>query len=467
MGNPTVGEIPEYWEFTTLGEVCDRGEGKIQTGPFGSQLHASDYVPVGIPSIMPVNIGDNRLVESDIKRITEEDAERLSKHRVVPGDIIYSRRGDVERRALVREEQRGWLCGTGCMKVRLGEGVVDPPFASFYLDHPQVREWIVQHAVGATMPNLNTSIMRSIPFALPPMEEQRAIASILGALDDKIELNRRMNATLESLARAIFKSWFVTFEPVRMKREGRMVKSESSDSDLSPFTLPRSLFHLFPSTFQDSDLGKIPEGWEVGVVRDLCERVENGGTPKRKVDEYWEPHEIPWLTSGEVRQAFIIGTENFISKEGLENSSAKLWPPNTTVVALYGATAAFATILGVEVSANQACCALIPKPESVAFNLLTLQDSFDRLLQQARGSAQQNLSQSIVADLKTLIPPKPILEEFNRRVMPLFEQCIHNERESLTLSTLRDTLLPKLLSGELPVPEEMVKSKERREKVDA
>lgn len=140
MGNPTVGEAPEHWEFTTLGEVCDRGGGNIQTGPFGSQLHASDYVEEGIPSIMPVNIGDNRLIEADIKRITEEDAERLNKHRVVPGDIIYSRRGDVERRALVREEERGWLCGTGCIKVRLGEGVVDPAFASFYLDHPDVRQ---------------------------------------------------------------------------------------------------------------------------------------------------------------------------------------------------------------------------------------------------------------------------------------------------------------------------------------
>ena len=329
-----------------------------------------------------------------------------------------------------------------------GNGRATTKFLNYVLAVTDISGYLT----GSTMPKLTQGNMNRIQVVAPPLEVQDAIASILGALDDKIELNCRINATLESLARAIFKSWFVDFDPVRMKSEGRMVKSESSDSAPSPFTLPPSLFNLFPSSFQDSELGQIPKGWEVGTVRDLCERVENGGTPKRKIDEYWEPHEIPWLTSGEVRQAFIIGTENFISKEGLENSSAKLWPPNTTVVALYGATAAFATLLGVEVSANQACCALIPNPESVAFNLLTLQDSFDRLLQQARGSAQQNLSQSIVADLKTLVPPNQILEEFNRRVMPLFEQCIHNERESLTLSTLRDTLLPKLLSGELPVP---------------
>ena len=187
-GDPTVGEIPESWEFTTLGEICGRGGGSVQTGPFGSQLHASDYVPVGIPSIMPVNIGDNRLIEDGIARITEKDAERLSKHRVKPGDIIYSRRGDVERRALVREHEEGWLCGTGCLKVRFGDCAINPAFASFYLGHPYVRQWIVRHAVGATMPNLNTKIMKAIPFAFPPLPEQHGIASILGALEGRMGL---------------------------------------------------------------------------------------------------------------------------------------------------------------------------------------------------------------------------------------------------------------------------------------
>jgi type I restriction enzyme S subunit len=104
--------------------------------------------------------------------------------------------------------------------VRVGTGIVDPEYASYYLGHPIVREWIVRHAVGATMPNLNTSIMAALPFLLPPLPEQRAIAQILGALDDKIELNRRMNATLEGMARALFQSWFVDFDPARAKLRG-------------------------------------------------------------------------------------------------------------------------------------------------------------------------------------------------------------------------------------------------------
>ena len=153
MGSETLlGRLPDRWENTTLGEIVKRGNGHIQTGPFGSQLHASDYVSVGVPSVMPVNIGDNRIIEKGIFRITEADAERLHRHRVQPGDIIYSRRGDVERRALVRPEQNGWLCGTGCIKIRIGDDSIDPIYASYYLGHPLVRKWIVNHAIGATMP---------------------------------------------------------------------------------------------------------------------------------------------------------------------------------------------------------------------------------------------------------------------------------------------------------------------------
>ena len=268
-GDLINGEIPSHWEFTTLGEICQRGGGNIQTGPFGSQLHASDYVPVGVPSIMPTNIGENRILEDGIVRITEEDANRLGQHRLRAGDIIYSRRGDVEKRALIREREEGWFCGTGCLKVRLGSGVVDPLFASLFLGHPAIREWIVRHAVGATMPNLNTSIMSAVPFALPPLTEQKSIASVLGALDDKIELNRRMNATLEAMARALFQSWFVDFDPVRAKLDSR------HPADLDPATAA-----LFPASFHDSLLGHIPTGWDAIPLYDTAQWV-NGAAFKK------------------------------------------------------------------------------------------------------------------------------------------------------------------------------------------
>lgn len=432
MGNPTVGEIPDHWEFTTLGDVCDRGGGNIQTGPFGSQLHASDYVEEGIPSIMPVNIGDNRLVETDIKRITEEDAQRLSKHLVVPGDIIYSRRGDVERRALVREEQRGWFCGTGCIKVRLGEGVVDPAFASFYLDHPNVREWIVQHAVGATMPNLNTSIMKAIPFVLPPPEEQRAIASILGALDDKIELNRRMNATLESLARAIFKSWFVDFDPVKINA-GQMPASSQALATHDPKVLD-----LFPSTFQDSELGPIPEGWSVGRLDDLLILQRGFDLPKKKRVEGKFPVYAAGGHHGSHNEFKVRGPGIVTGRSGVLGNVYYVhedhWPLNTTLwVKEFRASRpihAFHHLQGVGLR---------------GFNA---------------GSAVPTLNRNHVHGLPSLIPPSDVVEAFEESVQPLFNQHKQNTRESDSISNFRDTLLPQLLSGELSVPAALTRAEE-------
>ena len=401
------GELPEKWETTTLGNICQRGHGFIQTGPFGSQLHAADYVEVGIPTIMPLNIGDNKVIEKGISRITKQDAERLRKYRLQAGDIVYSRRGDVTRRALIREEQNGWLCGTGSLMVRFGKGIVDPKFVSYFLGDPSTREWIQRHAVGATMPNLNTSIMAAVPFIHPPLSEQRAIAGILGALDEKIELNRRMNSTLESIARAVFRQWFVESEKV--------------------------------------------EGWEVAKIKDVCEKVENGGTPRRDQPEFWEPATIPWLTSGEVRQDIIISTENKISEEGYKNSSAKMWSKGTTIVALYGATAGEVSFVAHELCANQACCGLVPNNGWQYFVYLMLSAPENTLESQARGSAQQNLSQQIVADFSIRKPDQKLLSDFNQIVAPMFDKWIANLNESRTLASLRDTLLPKLMKGEVRV----------------
>ena len=271
------------WEPTTLGEACRRGGGNIQTGPFGSQLHAADYVSVGIPSIMPQNLIGDRISEESIARITPEDAERLSRYLVQDGDIVYSRRGDVERSALVRQHESGWLCGTGCLRVRFGNGIVHPTYAAYYLRHTQVREWIVRHAHGATMPNLNTSILSALPFILPPIEAQRTIAHVLGKLDDKIELNRQINQTLEHIVQAMFKSWFVDFEPVKAKiaaiaagadqhgatRAAMRAISGKTDAELDALHIAQPAHYLelkttaeiFPDVMQGSELGKIPAGW--------------------------------------------------------------------------------------------------------------------------------------------------------------------------------------------------------------
>jgi type I restriction enzyme S subunit len=163
--NPTY---PAEWHTTTLGRICDAQGGAIQTGPFGSQLHTSDYKEVGIPVVMPTNIGDGGIVEDGIARIDQSDVDRLSQHTLRMGDIVFSRRGDVTKNALIRQREIGWFCGTGCLKVRLGkESIASARFISHCLRQPDIKEWLVRHAVGATMPNLNTGILSAVPIISP------------------------------------------------------------------------------------------------------------------------------------------------------------------------------------------------------------------------------------------------------------------------------------------------------------
>ena len=440
-GDLINGEIPSHWEFTTLGEICQRGGGNIQTGPFGSQLHASDYVPVGVPSIMPTNIGENRILEDGIVRITEEDANRLGQHRLRAGDIIYSRRGDVEKRALIREREEGWFCGTGCLKVRLGSGVVDPLFASLFLGHPAIREWIVRHAVGATMPNLNTSIMSAVPFALPPLTEQKSIASVLGALDDKIELNRRMNATLEAMARALFQSWFVDFDPVRAKLDSR------HPADLDPATAA-----LFPASFHDSLLGHIPTGWDAIPLYDTAQWV-NGAAFKNE-DFCTAGEGLPVIKIAELKDGIgaqtkwcqrDAGADKIIDTGDLVYS----WSgsPDTSLEAFLwsGGRGLLNQHIFKVVSATAA---------EKRFVYYLLQYLRPVLVETARNKQTTGLGHVTIADMKRLLvcmPSKAVLAAFDRNVSPIFDKAFTNTLESRTLATLRDTLLPKLLSGELSV----------------
>lgn len=193
------------WKEHKLDEFAE-----IQTGPFGSQLHASDYVADGIPSIMPTNIGARlNIVTDGLVYVSETDIDRLEKYTVQAGDIVYSRRGDVEKCAFITEKQDGWLCGTGCLRIRFFSSQVVPRFCAYYLSSPDVRAWVLNSSVGSTMPNLNSSILRDLPMLLPELPEQQAIASILSSLDDKIDLLHRQNKTMEALAETLFRQRFV------------------------------------------------------------------------------------------------------------------------------------------------------------------------------------------------------------------------------------------------------------------
>lgn len=347
MAESLFESIPDGWRQTTLGGVCQRGGAIIQTGPFGSQLHASDYERTGVPVVPTEAIGRRRLCEDGIPRVSEATAERLARHKLKPGDILFARRGiqATGLSALVESQHDGWLCGTGAILLRLNTNDVDPTYLSFWLSSDSTVSWLKAHAVGAVMPNLNESVLRQLPVLLPLPDEQRAIASVLGSLDDKIELNRRMNETLEAMARAIFKSWFVDFDPVRAKMEGR-----------KPVGMDAETAALFPDSFQDSPLGKIPKGWKAGKLGDIID-IHGGGTPKTTVAEYWGGT-IPWFAVVDAplpSDVFVTETEKTITDAGVDNSSAEVLPAGTTIISARG-TVGKCAVMGVPMAMNECRC---------------------------------------------------------------------------------------------------------------
>jgi type I restriction enzyme S subunit len=194
-----LGEIPEGWRASVLGEEVARCGGKIQTGPFGSQLHASDYAADGVPVVMPKDLLQRRVSTLSIARVSLDDAQRLSRHRLQQGDIVYSRRGDVERHGLVHRRETGWLCGTGCLLVRLGPEWPSPLWASFALDRPETRAWVVRHAIGATMPNLNTGTLARVPIVVPPDKILCAFNQVAQPFSDRVISADAQTETLVSL----------------------------------------------------------------------------------------------------------------------------------------------------------------------------------------------------------------------------------------------------------------------------
>lgn len=450
--------IVNEWREVTLGDICQQQGGSIQTGPFGSQLHASDYTTFGTPVVMPVNLVGGNINEQSIARVSDDEVARLARHKLAFGDIVFSRRGDVTRFALVSEREAGWLCGTGCLKVSVGNSAIATSgFIAAVLASPESKEWLVRHAVGATMPNLNTAILAGIPITLPPIQEQRAIAHILGALDDKIELNRKQNETLEAMARALFKAWFVDFEPVRAKMDGRWKRGQSL------LGLPAHLYDLFPDRLVDSELGEIPEGWRhstIGAEVTVC----GGSTPSTREPEYWDDGQHCWATPKDLsalKLPVLLDTDRKITDAGLAKISSGLLPVGTVLLSSR-APIGYLAIAEVPTAINQGFIAM--KCDGVLPNVFVLawcRDSMDVIVGNANGSTFQEISKSNFRPIPVIVPSDPVLESYRKSVDSLYRQMAENERESRSLAQLRDTLLPKLISGELRIPDAETFLKER------
>ncbi|MDF9400613.1 restriction endonuclease subunit S [Vibrio sp. 1180_3] len=417
-----------------LGNLVKAGGGKIHTGPFGSQLHAADYVQEGIPCIMPANMKSNRVDLSDIAYITEGDANRLSKYIVKKDDIVYSRRGDVTLKALIREKEDGYFCGTGCLLLRPGDKF-DSRFLTHYLSTPTIQNWIVRQAVGATMPNLNTGILASIPFNGPKKEEQEKIADVLSVIEDKIELNNRINIELEAMAKTLYDYWFVQFD--FPDANGKPYKA-SGGKMVYNHTLKR----------------EIPVGWSDGTLDNLGQIV-GGSTPSTADKNNFSEQGSAWITpndlSGNIGNKFISKGAMGVTAEGIKSASLKKYPAGTVLLSSR-APIGYMAIARNALTTNQGFKSFIPsKGYPTEFVYFTVKNSLKAIIQYASGSTFKEVSGTVIKTVKLALPPNELVEEFRAKVEDLFKRQDTLEQENEQLIALRDWLLPMLMNGQVTV----------------
>ncbi len=294
----------------------------------------------------------------------------------------------------------------------------------------------------SAVPGLNRAAAHACQILVPEYDEQRAIAHILGTLDDKIELNRRINKTLEAMARAIFKSWFVDFDPVRAKTEGR-----------DP-GLPDEIAVLFPDSFEESELGEIPKGWKVLSLTEVVS-VIGGGTPKTIVNEYWGG-DIPWFSVVDApseTDMFVIDTEKHITQLGVERSSTRVLRKGTTIISARG-TVGKCAFVGRPMAMNQSCYGIQGKSgiDDYFIYFMTRRQVAD-LQRSGHGSVFNTITRDTFKTIRIACPPTNLTTSYEEMVYPFMESALAYIYENVTLVSLRDTLLPKLISGELRIPD--------------
>lgn len=405
------------WEKVTLGNISSI----IQTGPFGSQLHQSDYSEEGTPVVMPKDLVNGHISEASIARVSEDYVNRLSRHKIEVGDILYSRRGDVGRCAFATELEQGWLCGTGCLRVTIDKRKAIPQFVFYQLQKAETVGWVEKHAVGATMLNLNTSILSSVPIDIPSLAEQQAIVDVLSTYDDLIENNKKQIKLLEEAAQRLYKEWFIDLR--------------------------------FPGHETTPIVDGVPEGWRKMYMDDICDSI-GGGTPSTKNEEYYRNGQIKWVTPTDITRKsglILLDTEKKITEEGLHNSSAKMVPPYS-ILMTSRASVGFFGLCEYEVCTNQGFISCIPHEENVRFYLLyNLMNRVDEIRAKASGSTFLEISKKNFKGLKITIPPACLLDAFCKIVHPLIRQMEALTKSIAKLQEAHDRLLPKLMSGEIEV----------------
>lgn len=388
------------------------GYGIVQPGP---------SVQRGVPIIKVNNIISGLYDTEYLDKTTVENDAKYQRTKLKGGELIVTVVGTCGKTAIVPPHFAGCNLVRATCLIDIEDETICR-WIKYYIDSPQGQAYINRNLNTTVQATLNVKNLNEMPIPFYSKEYTSNVVKILSSLDRKIELNNKINADLEEMAQAIFKNWFVDFEPFK---DGKFV---------------------------DSELGMIPEGWKVGTLGEFCKCLL-GGTPSRSKEEYWNG-EVNWINSGEINKFRILEASEKITELGLAKSATKLLPKKTTVLAITGATLGQVSLLEIDTCANQSVIGVLENTE-VPYEYIYpfIKDRIEMLIQHQTGGAQQHINKDNVESLIFLLPAINVLEDYISLVSPMYKRIESQCFENLYLSTLRDTLLPRLMSGELEVPE--------------
>jgi type I restriction enzyme S subunit len=422
------------WRKARVDEIAE----KIAIGPFGSRMKSDTYTEIGVPVIRGTNLTGGRSFSGEWVYISEEDADQLASCNVTEGDLVFPHRGAIGEVGIVPGDRDRYLLSSSLMKLKCDPKKAHSLYLFYFFKSHEGRHQLLKNASQVGTPGIGQplSSLKSIELELPPLSNQRAIAHILGTLDDKIELNRRMNETLEAIARAMFKSWFVDFNPVRAKMSG-----EPSESICQRLGLTDDLLALFPDRLVDSELGEIPEGWTVSTLGNHIEIFDSKRVPLSNREREKRKGIYPYYGATSVMDHVdeyifdgiyvLIGEDGSVVKENGEPFLQYVW--------------------GKFWVNNHAHVLQAKKPLSNEHLLLMLKQT--NVASFVTGAVQLKISQGNLKRIPFVSAPGPVNDYFAMIIAPLFDMIRAREDGIKSLTEVRDALLPKLLSGELRVSE--------------
>ncbi len=430
----------------TIGELITSGAIVAhKDGNYGSNYpRVEEFGTEGVPFLTAKSLREGYVDIAGAPRLGDARADKLTFGFVQTDDVLLSHNATIGRVAVVPQHKGRLLVGTSLTYFRLNPQKLLPRYLAVYLAGTDFQNQLVAVMSHSTRNQVPVTAQRKLHVVVPPLTEQKAIAEVLGALDDKIELNRRMNATLEAMARALFQSWFVDFDPVRAKLDG------CQPSNLGPATAA-----LFPDSFQDSPLGHIPKGWTIEPVGEVVMCV-GGATPSTIEPKYWEGGTHHWTTPKDfssLQAPILIDTERRITDAGIAKISSGLLPAGTLLMSSR-APVGYLAVSAIPVAINQGFIAIRCNERASNFFMLNwCQQNMAEIEGRATGTTFAEISKQNFRPIPVVLPPKELMAAFTKQVAPLYAQITANLHQSRILATLRDTLLPKLMHGVLSVAE--------------